>query len=82
MARTEGGGVMKIYIAKKSCGCIIAAHVDRPEYRETVAKQMGEWVINGFTVEHVDEEYVRINLKGCHHNEQASLFVWNNKTPV
>jgi len=55
------------YIAKKSCGCIVAAIVDRPERKNETAREVSKWIRDGLAVERVTVEYVRENLKSCPH---------------
>lgn len=56
------------YVARKPCGCLIAATVDVPETQEEVAEEIGNWIIAGFTVERVTVEYARENLNfNCQH---------------
>lgn len=69
---------MNAYVAKKSCGCVVAAHVDRPQYKNEVAKEVSRWIKEGYTVERVTQEFVRLNLKGCHCGESGNLFTQEN----
>jgi hypothetical protein len=52
------------YIARKPCGCIVAATVDRPEYLQSVARDVRDWNRRGLTVEHttVGEARARPNF--------------------
>ena len=56
------------YIARKSCGCYVAALVistDNMERFRDDAKEVLKWMRDGLTVEPVTVEFVRANLKGC-----------------
>ncbi len=58
------------YIAKLSCGCVVAAIADYrhddPQWRKTIAKETGSWIRDGLTVERVSDDYVRQTLfKRC-----------------
>jgi len=50
-------GTDPAYIARAECGCIVAATVDLPEYRTSVAKETADWIRRGHAVERttVDE---------------------------
>lgn len=56
------------YIAKKSCGCIIAACVDEPKYNKETAKDLASWIKKGYTIERVKTEFARLNLARCNHD--------------
>lgn len=56
----------RAYIAKKSCGCIVAATVDDPEHKEDVAKNVSDWIKDGLSIERVTCETVRQSKLGCH----------------
>ena len=56
-----------VYIARKSCGCIVAAQVDTPGHSRAVAKELGRWVRDGFTVERVSVATVRVSIARCPH---------------
>jgi hypothetical protein len=68
------------YIAKKACGCIVAAVVDSPTHRKDVARETSKWIRAGFKVERVTSQWVRENLTfgKCPHQPteptQPSLF--------
>ena len=53
------------YIARKSCGCMVAAAVDEPDHREDTANEIAEWIRAGLTVERVTVDYVRANWRTC-----------------
>jgi len=55
------------YVGRKDCGCMVAAIVDDPQDRRDVAKQVGEWIRHGLTIEWVDVEVVRRELHRCSH---------------
>ena len=56
-----------VYIARKTCGCVVAAQVDTPEYSRAVAKEIGNWVRDGYTVERMTVATVRVSLARCPH---------------
>lgn len=58
------------YIARKSCGCIVAAAVDMPEHRKHVAKEIAKWIKDGLILERVTCQYVRDNMKKCKHGDK------------
>ncbi len=62
------------YIArKKTCGCIVAAHVD--DGSKTLKEWIGDWMIRNLTVERIPTEEARVSLTFCTHEEkQAELF--------
>ncbi len=61
------------YIGRKSCGCVVAATVDEPQYREDVAKDIADWLRSGLTIERVTVEYARQNLNfSCPHKQQPA----------
>lgn len=68
------------YVARKSCGCIIAATVDEPDMQKENAKEVARWMRKGFTVDRVTVQHVRDNFEGryCPHEpeppEQTQLF--------
>jgi hypothetical protein len=39
------------YVARSSCGCLVAATVDLPEYRSSVARETADWIRRGYAVE-------------------------------
>ncbi len=59
------------YIGIKSCGCITAACVDRPEWKKDTAKYISEWIKEGKTVEHITEPP---QLKLCKCGKSEELF--------
>lgn len=71
VVNSEGGEMEKTedmaYIARKDCGCIVAAAVDAPESRKDVAKEVRKWIAGGLTVERVTCGYVRQNMRRCPH---------------
>lgn len=64
----------EFYIAKKSCGCVVVASVIDDRWRKETAMDVAVWIKDGYTVEHVDAEYVRLNLKSCKCGKQEELF--------
>ena len=53
------------YIARKGCGCIVAATADDPGRRSAVARDISRWVKAGYVVERVTGDYVREHRFGC-----------------
>lgn len=47
---------MKFYTGRKECGCLVAACVDRPEWKKDTAKSVAEFISNGYTVEHIEQD--------------------------
>jgi hypothetical protein len=44
-------GLDPAYIARADCGCIVAATIDRPEYRKDVARDTADWIKRGYSIE-------------------------------
>jgi hypothetical protein len=63
------------YVARKPCGCLIAAIADEPEpeKKKKIARVTGEWIQAGYTVEHVTDEVVRAEFRSCIHKKQPQL---------
>ena len=61
-----------VYVAKKSCGCIVAAIIDHPSLRLEIANTLGEWIKRGLTIERVPDEMVRnhFNSNPCEHEKE------------
>lgn len=63
------------YIARKTCGCIVMAIADdskeSPELRRSTAKEVAKAINRGLTVERVEAEYVRQNMKRCKHEAKS-----------
>ena len=57
------------YIAKRPCGCIVAASVDNPERRADVAEFVSDCIREGYTVERVTTEDCRNGQWACHCDE-------------
>lgn len=63
------------YVARKPCGCVVAAVVIRGD-RKKLAKIVAAWIEDDLDIDRVDREYVRENWVGddCpHRNRQLSL---------
>ena len=50
---------MGIWVARESCGCIVAASIDE-QSQEDLAKDIGEWVLRGNIVTHLDVESLQM----------------------
>jgi hypothetical protein len=65
------------YVGVLSCGCAVAATVDRPEWKRDTARTIAEWIKDGLTVERWTVERVRADLGPCVHKtppaEQVAL---------
>ena len=62
----------KTYIARKSCGCVVAAWVNMPDHKRDVATFLSKMVREGLTVELVETERVRTTkswLRRCPHDK-------------
>lgn len=59
------------YIGTKPCGCIVAACVDREDFRKETATTIAEWVRDGYTVDHVNEPP---KLQSCKCGKTEELF--------
>ena len=53
------------YIARRGCGCIVAATADDPGRRSAVARDISRWVKAGYVVERVTGDYVREHMREC-----------------
>lgn len=53
------------YIARKPCGCTVAACVDEPEYRKENAKTIAEWIKKGYEVLRFSEGEFKLNRCQC-----------------
>ena len=58
------------YIGRLPGGCVVAATVIDEQSLKEVAKDVAEFIKEGLSIEKVDTEYVRANLKSCIHNKQ------------
>jgi hypothetical protein len=62
------------YVGIKSCGCAVAACVDRPELAKDTAKTIAKWIKDGLTIERKSVEWARANLFACkHESKQLAL---------
>lgn len=61
------------YVARKDCGCMVAAAVDKSDYREDTAKLLSDWILEGLTVDRVLVETVRKELMSCPHGPPKFL---------
>jgi len=59
---------MGVWIAKAKCGCIIAASVD-DQNPSDLARDIGEWILRGDTVEHLFVHSIKVSK--CQHTEGA-----------
>ena len=71
------------YIGVKECGCVVAACVDNPKHKKDIAKNVGDWVKDGLTIERISVEDTRNRLSYCKCNEEIKaneldLFQTNN----
>ncbi len=57
------------YIAKKSCGCVVAAAVDDPKHHDDVAKLVASCIRDGYVIERVTTEECRLAKWACHCDE-------------
>ena len=53
------------YVGTKPCGCTVAATVINPEWAKDTAKSVAQWIKDGYTVDKVSLEEVKIKLKSC-----------------
>ena len=47
---------MEFYIGVEPCGCVVAACVDAPEYKDGIKKFMKDCIDDGRTVEHITSD--------------------------
>ena len=47
------------YIARKECGCIVAATMDSAAHRVEVARDVAAWIRKGLTIERVESDQVQ-----------------------
>jgi len=64
---------MGIWVAKRKCGCRIAAAFENYDHQE-LAQDIGEWVLRGDTVEYLDQDTIQI-VKCPEHKGQGSNHV-------
>lgn len=67
------------YVARrKPCGCMIAAIADDPNQTGAIARRTGEWILAGYTVEHVSDDVVRkeYGVKCPHNNLPKTQFIF------
>lgn len=61
------------YIARASCGCILMAIADdpddSPEEKKVTAREVAKAINRGLTVERVEAQYVRNNMRPCPHKK-------------
>lgn len=73
------------YIGRSSCGCVVAVAVDEPKYQKDNAKEIGNWIRNGLTVERMSVVEARKTF-GCPHrakkpkDKQTQLFTEQEAT--
>lgn len=65
------------YVARRWCGCIVAAVVDDPDndkaIRRVVAREVADWIAGGYTVERVPHDVVRREFNSsCKHGDKPS----------
>ena len=53
------------YIGIMKCGCVVAATMDMPDHAKQVAKDVAGFIREGYRVERVSTEEVRVRLKAC-----------------
>lgn len=61
------------YIARRECGCIMAAVVDNPARRNETAEFVAELIQDGLAVERVTVEVVRAGFQCPEHARQCKL---------
>lgn len=74
----EPSAAQMAYISRiAECGCVVAAHVDLPEYAKETAKFVAKEIRDGFTVERVPVEEARALPWGwpCEHMKRAQAGV-------
>ncbi len=52
------------YVAFAPCGCLTGASVDDGQYPKSTAKDVAEWIRDGYSVERKTVEFVRTNPFG------------------
>ena len=72
------------YIGIKECGCVVAACVDNPEHKKDTAKNISDWIKDGWTTERIPVEDTRNRLSSCKCNEkikanEPDLFIESEK---
>jgi hypothetical protein len=62
------------YVARKPCGCVVAATVDEPRHAKDVAKSIAKWVRAGDAVERMTVGEARALPWGhpCEHDAQEA----------
>lgn len=53
------------YVGFTECGCMVAACVDRPEWKKDTAKFLAQMARDGLRIERVSCERVRVELSEC-----------------
>ena len=62
---------MGIWIAREKCGCLTAASIDE-QNKDDLAHDIGEWMLRGDIVEHLDIERIEI-IKCPLHKKPVSV---------
>lgn len=60
------------YIGTKQCGCTVAAFVDKPEYKNDIAKEVSRWIREGLIVTRVNVEDVNLTSCKCDEEQQPT----------
>jgi len=69
------------YIARRSCGCIVAAIIDNPDTVRETALEVASWERRGLTTERVLHSVVTAEFVGffCPHNVRATTALDTSK---
>ncbi len=57
------------YVGRKSCGCLVAAVVDLPGQEKETARDVAQFIREGYTVTRMESEEVRVQLHACTHKD-------------
>lgn len=58
------------YVGTMPCGCIVAACVDDPRWKNDTSKEVARWIKEGYTVSRVSLDGPQIELKRCIHKDK------------
>jgi len=68
------------YVGIKSCGCTVAAFVDKPEYKKDIAKEVASWIRDGWRVDRVLCDNLTISTCKCEEPEPETLPLFDEAT--
>lgn len=72
------------YIGIKSCGCLVAACLDDPQYKKDTAKFVSDCIKSGYAIERIASKDVALSWCKCAKPEDRSpqLALTQSETPA